>query len=79
MHGYQFRLQLGKHSNSRTNENAVSVAMTPRGVGVPRELSIKVVVNGPMLFELSPWLGRSSSASLSVPKYLKKVVYHWSS
>ena len=47
MHGYQFRLQLGKHSNSRTNENAVSVAMTPRRVGVPRELSIKVVVNGP--------------------------------
>ena len=43
----------------------MSVAMTPRGVGVPRELSIKVVVNGPMLFELSPWLGRSSSASLS--------------
>ena len=43
----------------------MSVAMTPRGVGVPRELSIKVVVNGPMLFELSPWLGRSSLASLS--------------
>ena len=70
MHGYQFRLQLGKHSNSRTNENAVSVAMTPRGVGVPRELSIKVVVNGPMLFELSPWLGRSSLASLSGDSYI---------